>query len=81
MKSNLISYFLVITVGILFNYFYKRKIRSIIRREIEDKGGIIIAIKSISFRDNIYVVTYEMDGKEIKTTTRYLGEGILEWFN
>ena len=80
MGSRLITYLVIIIFTIIFNRYFKRRIESLIRREVADKGGIVTNIKPIS-RDNIYVVTCEIDGEEVKTTIRYLGEGILEWLN
>jgi len=80
MVSSLITYLVILIFSITFVYYYRRRIESIIRKEVADKGGIVTNIKPIS-RDYIYLVTYEIDGEEIKTTIRYLGEGILEWLN
>ena len=80
MGSRLITYLVIIIFAIIFNRYFRRRIESLIRKEVADKGGMVTNIKPIS-RDHIYVVTYEIDGEEVKTTIRYLGEGILEWLN
>ncbi|GAB6109471.1 hypothetical protein [Fusibacter bizertensis] len=72
----------VILLGaIAFWYFYLHKIDRVIRTAIKNKGGEVKRIKMISLRDTIYIVTYRVDGIEHSQTVRYMGEGILKWFN
>lgn len=72
---------LILMGAIVFWYFYLRKIDRVIRTDIKNKGGEILSIKMISWRDSIYIVTYNLVGKEHSQTVRYMGEGILKWFD
>lgn len=72
---------LILVGAIVFWYFYLRKIDRVIRTDIKNKGGEVLSIKMISWRDSIYTVTYQVEGIEQSQTVRYMGEGILKWFD
>lgn len=72
---------LILMGAIFFWYFYLRKIERVIRTDIKNKGGEILSIKMISWRDSIYIVTYNLVEKVHSQTVRYMGEGILKWFD
>ncbi|MDH8676882.1 hypothetical protein QE109_01920 [Fusibacter bizertensis] len=72
---------LILVGAIVFWYFYLRKIDRVIRTDIKNKGGEILSMKMISWRDSIYTVTYQVEGIEHSQTVRYMGEGILKWFD
>ena len=78
---HVLIYIIIFSGGILFWIYYQRKIKTLIFNEIEQKGGVVSNFEVVSSRDTVYSVTYILNGTKINQSVKYLGDGILKWYN